>query len=982
MFFKMRENCFTNIIHVSLRPSLFILISTFSLLFAQQKAIPLNAGGGRERLLMDFGWRFAFGHAFDAKRDFNHKTGYFSYLTKTGFGDGAAAKDFDDRAWRILNLPHDWAVELPFDPKANSSHGFKMVGRNYPETSIGWYRKTLFFPASDLGKRITLEFDGIHRNSIVWFNGFYLGEEHSGYYGFRYDITDYLNYGGENVVAVRVDATMEEGWFYEGAGIYRHVWLNKTAPLHIAPDGIFVSSEVKNNSAEIMARAIITNDGAKNVQFTLEQMIVDNNGSAIATGKKKRIVARPGEVNEYSTLMQLPHPDLWSIETPYLYSLITSVYSEDSLIDRCKTMFGVRTIRFDSKEGFFLNGKHLLLKGTNNHQDHAGVGTAIPDALQEFRIKRLKEMGANAYRCSHNPPTPELLDACDRLGMMVIDENRLMGSNTEHLDLLKRMIMRDRNHPSVFVWSIGNEEWAIEGNITGERVASTMQALVQKIDPTRRVTYAHSGWGEHGISTVQDVMGFNYIFNGDIDKQHERFPHQPSMGTEETTSRNTRGVYFDDSLNGHLAPIDRKPPGHGVEEGLKFYAARPFLSGLFFWTGFDYRGEPHPYGWPQVSSQSGIVDLCGFPKDMFYYLKSWWTDEPVLHICPHWNWKGKEGDTIQVWAYSNCEEVELFLNAKSLGRKLMQKNSHLEWPVVYKPGILSARGYKEGKDIISDQIATTKDPAQIKLYADRSNVKADGEDVSVITVQVSDSEGRVVPTASNEIQFQLLGPGKIIGIGNGDPSSHEPDKYFEHVYQIPIADLKTRTVDKKVHYVETEWECNDSAWVSVLGEQGEYNIQAIDSQKAVMIRGNFLLNTFTDETKISLWPKSLGEEQSIYINHHLVAKNIKRDDPVQEYKLDHAILRNGKNIYAIVTAPLRKRFQYHNLNIDPGIIQVSQPSQSWTRKLFHGLAQLIVQATKESGEIVITASSDGLSQGEMRIQTQPAECRPAVLTKK
>lgn len=948
---------------------------------AQQKSVPSNAGGVRDRLLMDFGWRFAFGHAYDVKKDFNYNTGYFSYVTKTGFGDGAAARGFDDRAWRLLNLPHDWAVELPFDAKASSSHGFKTVGRNYPETSIGWYRKTFSIPASDLGKRIGIEFDGVYRNSVVWLNGFYLGEEHSGYNGFRYDITDYVNYGGENVVAVRVDATMEEGWFYEGAGIYRHVWLEKTAPLHIAPHGIFVSSEVKKYSAEITARALITNDGSQKAQCTIEQIIVDNNGSAIVHGTKKHIVAGPGETNEYSTLIQLPHPHLWSIETPYLYSLITSVYSADSLVDQCKTIFGVRTLRFDSKEGFFLNGKHILLKGTNNHQDHAGVGTAIPDALQEFRIKRLKEMGANAYRCSHNPPTPELLDACDRLGMLVIDENRLMGTNAEHLDLLKRMIMRDRNHPSVFIWSIGNEEWAIEGNTTGARIASTMQAFVRKIDPTRRVTYAHSGWGEHGISTVQDVMGFNYIFNGDIDKQHERFPHQPSMGTEETTSRSTRGVYIDDSLHAHLAPVDRKPPGHGVEEGLKFYAARPFLSGLFFWTGFDYRGEPHPYGWPQVSSQSGILDLCGFPKDMFYFLKSWWTDEPVLHIVPHWNWNGKEGDTIQVWAYSSCEEVELFLNARSLGRKLMQKNSHLEWPVVYEPGILRARGYKNGKDVVTDQIATTKEPAQIKMNPDRSTVKADGEDISVVTIQVNDSEGRIVPTACNEILFQLSGPGRIIGAGNGDPSSHEPDTYVEHVFQIPIADLKAKTIDKKDHYGETDWECNDSAWASALGEQGEYNIQAVDSMKAVIIRGNFLLKTVTDETTISLWPKSLGEEQSIYLNGHLVAKNMKRDDLVQEYKLDHAILRNGKNIYAAVAVPLKKRFQYDNLNTDPGIIQVSQPPQAWKRKVFNGLAQVIVQSTKEAGEIVMTASSDGLSQGDLRIQTHRVECRPAVPAK-
>jgi beta-galactosidase len=438
-------------------------------------------------------------------------------------------------------------------------------------------------------------------------------------------------------------------------------------------------------------------------------------------------------------------------------------------------------------------------------------------------------------------------------------------------------------------------------------------------------------------------------------------------------------VYFDDSLNAHLAPIDRKTPGHGVEEGLKFYAARPFLSGLFFWTGFDYRGEPQPYGWPQVSSQSGIVDLCGFPKDMFYYLKSWWTDEPVLHIFPHWNWK--EGDTINVWAYSNCEEVELFLNAKSLGRKHMPQNSHLEWPVVYEPGILRVQGLKSGKDAVSYQIATTKEPAQITLNTDRSSVNADGEDVSVVTVQVNDSEGRIVPTANNEIVFQLSGPGQIIGTGNGDPSSHEADKYFEQVSQVSITNLKSKTVLKQDRYDEIGVECRDSAWVPVVSAQGDYIVQPIDSQNVVVIRGEIYLDAAFDRAGISLWPQSLGEVQAVYMNGNLIASNIKRDDPVREYKLENKILRKGKNVYALVVSPLKRRFQYDNLNTNPGILQVTQPPQSWKRKVFNGLAQLIVQSSKEAGEIIVTGSSNGLVQGETRIHTQPVKLRPAVSEK-
>ena len=972
----MRKNGFIQSFFLS---TVFILVMSSSLLIGQQKTQVANSIRGRERLLMDFGWRFAFGHVYDAKKDFNHGTGYFSYFTKSGYGDGPAAISFDDRAWRKLNLPHDWAVELPFDPQASHSHGYKTVGRNYPETSIGWYRKTFSIPQSDLGRRISIAFDGVHRNSVVWVNGFYMGEEHCGYYGFQYDITDYLNYGGENVVAVRVDASMEEGWFYEGAGIYRHVWLCKTAPLHVANDGTFVSSEVKENSADITARATITNDGIIDAHFDIYESILDADGKAIAQGELKQLVLKPGEMNEYSCVVRLAQPKLWSIETPYLYKLITIVRSADSLVDRYETTFGIRTLRFDAKEGFFLNGKHVYLKGTNNHQDHAGVGTAIPDALQEFRIKRLKEMGSNAYRCSHNPPASELLDVCDRLGMLVIDENRLMGTNTEHLDLLKRMIVRDRNHPSVFIWSIGNEEWAIEGNITGERIVSTMQRFVQNLDPTRRMTYANSGgWGS-GISRVEDVMGFNYIFNGNIDKHHADFPDQPSMGTEETTSRSTRGIYFDDSLNAYMAPIDRMPPGHGVEEGLKFYAARPFLAGLFFWTGFDYRGEANPFGWPQVTSQCGIVDLCGFPKDMFYYLKSWWTDESILHIFPHWNWKGKEGQPINVWAYSNCDEVELFLNKKSLGKKPVPKNSHLEWMINYEPGVLTAQGYKNGRQILTEKIETTGEPVSVKVIPDRSAIQANGEDVSVVTVQVLDSKGRIVPTSGSEITFSIQGQGKIIGVGNGDPSSHELDRYFERISHVNIDHLKAQTTAQKENYPEVKSEFNDSAWQWAVNGKGEYVVTLKDTLDVAVIRGEFNLPPLTENTSVSLWPKSLGEEQSIYINGTLVAPHIKRDDPVREFILGQSIIHGGKNIFTLVCKPLVKRFQYDNLNTDPGLIQVYKPADPWKRNVFNGLGQVIVQSTKEPGTVILNAGAKRLKSASIQIHSQQSISRPCIL---
>ena len=647
----------------------------------------------RERLCMDIGWRFALGHSFDTKKDFDNGSSYFSYFAKAGYGDGAAAANFDDRAWRVLDVPHDWCVELPFDRRGGFSHGYKAIGRNFPENSVGWYRKHFVVPESDAGRCIVIEFDGVFRNSIVWVNGFYLGTEHSGYTGFSYDISDYLNYGGENIVAVRVDATMEEGWFYEGAGIYRHVWLTTESPLHVVKDGTFVTTDVKKNIAVILARTCIVNASREKMAFQLEESISDSSGKTLVSGLTKNMILHAGEQKECISQFNIANPILWSVETPTMHRLHTRIRSGGKIVDAYETNFGIRTVRFDPNEGFFLNGTHLKIEGTNDHQDHAGVGIAIPDALQEFRIRRLKAMGSNAIRTSHNPPAPELLDACDRLGMLVLDENRLMGINQEHIDCLERFMKRDRNHPSVILWSLGNEEWAIEGNNKGARIGTTMQDYAQRLDSSRAFTTAISGGWDTGTGTVMQVMGYNYIVQGNIDEHHKKFPWQAGIGTEESNTMGTRGIYANDFSHGHMAATNRMPENVGTESGWQFYDARPFLAGLFYWTGFDYRGEMNPMDWPAVSAQKGILDLCGFPKDIFYYLKSWWGKEPVLHIFPHWNWTGQEGKEIQVTVYSNCEQVELLLNNKSLGTKEMPRNGHVEWPVALPAGSSSCPRY-------------------------------------------------------------------------------------------------------------------------------------------------------------------------------------------------------------------------------------------------------------------------------------------------
>lgn len=940
--------------------------------------VNVQAQNVREHLLMDFGWKFNFGHWGNFDNDFRSGTGYFTYLAKTGYGDGPASADFDDRAWRSLDVPHDWAVELPFSGEASHSHGYKTVGWKYPENSVGWYRKSFEIPDSDLGRKISVQFDGVFRNSIVWVNGFYLGHEQSGYAGFEYDITDYLNYGGSNVIAVRVDASMEEGWFYEGAGIYRHVWLNKTNPLRIGQYGIFASSELEDGKAIVTARATINNDGKNPENFKIEHFLVDANGNTVASGIVENLSLKPTLSKEYFCRINVMNPHLWSPDSPYLYQLITKVYSGGEPVDQQTTNMGIRTIEFTADKGFFLNGKQLKLLGTNNHQDHAGVGSAIPDALQEFRISRLKAMGSNAYRCSHNPPTPELLDACDKLGMLVIDENRLQGVNREHFDLLKRMILRDRNHPSVIVWSLGNEEWAIESNIKGARITETMQRYAQTIDSTRRYNVAVSGGCGNGSSTTVDLMGFNYLAQCDIDDYHAKNPRQPGIGTEETTGCGTRGIYEDDKDKGHMAQFDRNG-GISIERGWKFYDERPWTAGLFYWTGFDYKGEPNPMGFPAVSSQFGIIDACGFPKDAFYYLKSWWGSEPVLHLLPHWNLQGREGQEVSVWAYSNCDQVELFLNKKSLGKKPMPKNGHIEWMVKYAPGTLSAKGFKNGKEIMKSRVTTTGGAAAIGLLAYRTSIKADGEDVSVVTVRINDAKGLNVPVANDEVTFSIEGPGKIIGVGNGDPGSHEPDRFIEAVSSVKFSKMSELVLKSTESWPSVAASTPEADWKPAFRSNRNQDWK-IYKDSLIALRGSFELPELSARTIVNLFAKSIAEGQSIYINGHLQASNIGRKD-AQSFRLDAATLQKGKNEYVVVGKRFKKRSEWDEPNTNPGVIQVVVPAESWKRKAFNGLAQVIVQSDQKAGDIILKATAVGLAPNSITIKAETVPLRPAVSLK-
>lgn len=693
------------------------------------------------------------------------------------YSDRNKVVEYKPSDWKNVNLPHDWLVEEPF--VHDNTLGSSPASNGYLPVGIGFYRKEFEIPETDKGKEITVEFDGIFRNSTVWVNGHLMGSHSSGYIPSFYDLTDVLRYGdeGKNVILVKVDATDYEGWWYEGCGIYRHVWLTKTNKLHVARFGTYVMTpEVSEKEAAVNIETCIRNsdNSAKNV--TLVSKIVDGEGKLLETQSSDIEIASLSQVKlvQNGTILR---PLLWSPETPALYKLQTEIKENGIVVDRYETTFGVRTVEF-TKNGFFLNGKHYPIKGTANHQDFAGVGVAVPDKLNEYRIKLLKEMGCNAYRSAHNPPSPELLDICDRLGMLVLDENRLLSSTEDGIKDLTTLIYRDRNHPSVFMWCAENEE-SLEGTIMGARILKTMVDVIRKIDPMRPVTAGmNHGWNEGGYSDVLDVVGYNYGQRGmQYVKDHERFPDRKMLVTESTSFVSTRGEYEDNKQKGYVSNFG-KGVGWGMLPGTDWehIVNYPYLSGMFAWTGFDYRGEPTPHQWPCVTSHFGIMDLCGFPKDGYYAYKAAWCDEPLVHAFPHWNWEAKTGQSIKVGTYSNCEEIELFVNRKSVGRKKVIPYHKMEWNVVYYPGTLEVRGYKAGKVVTKKKIETTVAAAKLQMQSNTHILKADGCDVAVVNVAIKDRKGRTVPIADNLVKFAIDGPGRIIGVGNGNPSSHEPDK--------------------------------------------------------------------------------------------------------------------------------------------------------------------------------------------------------------
>jgi len=724
-------------------------------------------------------------------------------------GDVSGAQEvaFDDPGWRPLDLPHDWSIEGAFsDTNPAGANGGALPG------GVGWYRKAFAVSQNDTGRLVFVEFDGVYRNSQVWINGQYLGKRPYGYSSFRYELTPHLRYGRErNVIAVRVDNSQQpNSRWYSGSGIYRHVRLVTTSPVHVDQWGTYVTTpEVTAASARVTIRTTVRNASQADQPITLRTVFYDAVGQEVAAATTEARVARDS-VTEIAQDLLIRNPTRWSLERPYLYRAVSRLACGGKACDDYSTPFGVRAFAFEPDRGFILNGAHVKIRGVCLHHDLGALGAAVNTRALERQLQIMKAMGVNAIRTSHNPPAPELVELTDRMGFIVLDEAFDMWKKEKtkydyHLDWdawhvrdLSDMVRRDRNHPSVFMWSIGNEvmeQWTND-DTTATPIARELAGIVRRLDPTRPITSASNNGSPANPmfhAGALDLLGHNY-HHAAWPNLPAQFPGEKFIITEAMSALNSRGFYEQpsDSVASYETPYvkdhgpqpnksyqlssyDNRKASWGSlhEESLRLFERYPFLSGMFIWSGIDYLGEPTPYEWPARSSYFGVVDLAGFPKDPFYLYQSAWTDRPMLHLLPHWNWKA--GDTIDVWAYTNGDEVELFLNGGSLGVRRKESDvAHLMWRVVYAPGTLRAVARKGGQVMATEQVKTAGAPARIALVPDRSELRAGGADLSFVTVQVLDRAGVAVPTADLLIRLRVAGAARIAGVDNGDEISHAP----------------------------------------------------------------------------------------------------------------------------------------------------------------------------------------------------------------
>jgi beta-galactosidase len=790
-----------------LKATKLFCLSLIALLFT------LKGFGQQARSVADFdkGWHFHLGDVNDGEKT-----------------------SVNDANWRLLNLPHDWSIEGKFskDNPATPEGGALPGG-------IGWYRKTFTVPASSKGKLIYIDFDGVYQKSDVWINGHHLGFRPNGYISFRYELTPYLNFGGKNTIAVKVDNSVQpNSRWYSGSGIYRNVWLVTTNGVAAIDHwGTYVTTpQVSNEEATVMVETKVNKYNTGHRRLTLKTNIYNKEGKAIETSTTS-IEGNGNKVEAVDQKIKINNPELWSVDRPYLYKVVSEVMAGNVVLDNYTTTLGIRYFNFDPDKGFSLNGKYMKILGVCDHHDLGSLGAAINTRGLERQLQMLKDMGCNAIRTSHNPPAPELLNLCDKMGFIVMDEafdcwewkkakyDYHLYFKEWHKRDLEDQVLRDRNHPSVIIWSIGNEI-PQQGDSSALRIAPELAGIVHSLDTTRPITTAndHPDTSNKIIkSGAIDLIGYNY-HEYDYATFHDRYPGKKFIATETTSGLEMRGYYDMPSDSIRIWPIRwdkpfkgnpgntvsaydnvRPPWGSTHEATWKVMKKYNFLSGLFIWTGFDYMGEPTPYSWPSRSSYFGIIDLAGFPKDIYYMYQSEWTNKPVLHIFPHWNWE--PGKLVDVWAYyNNADEVELFLNGKSVGvKKKTGDDLHVMWRLKFEPGTLKAVSRKNGKVVLTSEIHTAGAPAKIELVADRKNIKADGKDLSFITIKILDKDGNLVPNADNLVNFKINGDAFIAGVDNGDEVSHDPFKanYRNAFHGLALAIVQTREKAGNITFTAT-----------------------------------------------------------------------------------------------------------------------------------------------------------------------------------
>ena len=707
---------------------------------------------------------------------------------------GLEREDVIDTSWRTLDLPHDWGIEGPFRMDIPSSTG------KLPWAGIGWYRKHFTVSEGEKGRRFFLDFDGAMSHARVWLNGHYLGEWPYGYASFRLEMTPEVRFGRENVVAVRLDNPPNSSRWYPGGGIYRNVWFVTAGAVHVAHWGTFVTaSKISKEKAVLRIWTEIENqsDEAALVSLTVE-VTESGKGAVVASAPEATLRVSAGASGQSTSVVEISSPKLWDLESANLYCVRTSIRQNGRLLESVRTTVGVRTAEFTADSGFVLNGRHVRIQGVCNHHDLGLLGTAVSEKVLERQIRLLKEMGCNAIRTSHNPPAPELLDLCDRMGMLVLDEAfdcwREGKTPNDYSTLfrewhekdIRSLVRRDRNHPCVIAWSSGNEvREQGDGSLSGE-----LAAIFRSEDPTRPVTAGcdNPKAGFDGFRNSVDIFGYNYkphLYG----KFREANPRKPLFGSETASCLSSCGEYFfpvsRDKLKGffgnQVSSYDLYAPPWGTIPDSEFAAEdrTPWVAGEFVWTGFDYLGEPYPFAEDESRSRSsyfGIMDLCGFKKDRFYLYQARWRPELAMaHILPHWNWPDRSGVATPVCVYTSGDEAELFLNGQSLGRLKKKPYEYRLWweDVKYAPGELKVTAYKEGRQWATDVVRTAGPAERVELSAERTELVADGRDLAFITVTVVDKDGRKVPTAGSTVRFSISGPGTIAAVGNGDPADHQ-----------------------------------------------------------------------------------------------------------------------------------------------------------------------------------------------------------------